>query len=136
MAVSLKHIQLRKRSLRGKELSASQGHDLVASAVENSARHVDLTESLPHIECGKAFESCRKFRRRKLLRLFQIAHASLCATLGQGTLVGKFIEHGAGISLDTDPHRCECAGIDATMVLACAHAWRGGNQHHCGNLFG
>jgi len=105
VAVSFKHIQFRKPNLPGKKLSASQRYDLIASAMENPARHMDITESFPHIECGKAFEACRKFGRRKLLRLLQVARASLSVTIGQGALMGKLIENGVGISRYTDSHR-------------------------------
>jgi hypothetical protein len=104
--------------------------------MQNLARYTDLGKPFPQIERGKAFEPCRKLRRGELLRLLQVARARLIVTIGHGALIGKFIEHGAGISRDTDSHRRKRAGINAAVVLAGAHARRAGDQYHCGNLFG
>ena len=134
------------RKLRGKPLRAAERYDVIASAVENSARHMDLTEALPQVECGKGVESERKLGRGKLLCLLQVGEASLFVTVGQGTQTGKLIEHGAGISRYANSHGCKGAGIyatmfdttlfDSTMFLAGAHARRGGNQHEGCDLAG
>ncbi len=124
MPASFHDLQFRKWHLPGKKLSASDRYDLIAGAMENPARHLYLTQPFPHIEGGKAFQPCRQFRRRKLLRLLQVTRAGRGVTIGHGALMGKLIEHRAGISRHPRSHGCQRAGIDATMVLAGTHARR------------